>query len=97
MSAKESFIQWHRVSGEPIEVYGTTVTPESQALTLRLPGRSACFVWNRPAAVLVDRGESVERVPIVDMTRWAQVVIIGLGIVMALAVLIQSALKHKEN
>ena len=97
MNARDNLIQWDTVSGEPIEVYGTTVTPESQALILRWPGRSVGFVWNRPVAVLVKRGESVERIPIVDVTRWAQVGIIGLGIALAMVAMIQSSLNHKDS
>ena len=97
MSRANSFFQWDTVSGEPIAVDGTTVTPESQALTLRWPGRSGGYVWNRPVAVLVERGERVERVPIVDVTRLAQLGIFGLGIVLAMVVLIRSALDQKED
>jgi hypothetical protein len=97
MSETDNFFHWDKVTGEPIKVDGTTVTPESQALTLRWPGRLGGFVWNHPTAVLVERGEAVERVPIVDLTRWAQVGVMGLGIILAMVILIQSALAHKEN
>ena len=97
MGSADSFFQWDTVSGEPITVDGVTVTPESQALTLRWPGRSVGYVWNRPVAVLVDRGDGVERVPIVDLTKLAQVAIFVLGIVLAMVVLIRSALDHKED
>ena len=97
MSRAESFFQWDTVSGEPVAVDGMTVTPESQALTFRWPGRSGGYVWNRPVAVLVERGESVERVPIVDLTRLAQLGIFILGVALAMVVLIRSALDHKED
>jgi hypothetical protein len=66
-------IQWQTRAGSPVTVGDTTVTPESSALVVRFPGRwPAAFVWNRPVAVIVRRGETSERIPIVDVTRMAQ-------------------------
>jgi glycerol kinase len=48
-----------------------TVTPESQALEVRWPGGG--FVWNHPAAVIVERNGEIEYAPIRDETRAAQV------------------------
>lgn len=66
---------WERTAGEPITVGDVTLTPESQALSLRLP--IGGFVWNRPAAVLVDGDGGQRRVPIVDVTRAAQLTLLA--------------------
>lgn len=58
--------------GEPVTARGVTVTPQAQVVSLRL-GQNAGFVWNRPTAVLVEREGQVQRIPIVDVTLWAQV------------------------
>jgi hypothetical protein len=36
------------------------------------------MVWNRPAAVLVERDDLTQRIPIVDVTRVMQIVLFGL-------------------
>jgi hypothetical protein len=59
------------------------VTPQSQALTVRWPRGG--WVWNRPTAVLVERGgEERKSIPIVDVTRAAQLGLYGLGLVFAI-------------
>lgn len=52
--------------GETIVLSGYQVTPQSQALTIRLPFGG--FVWNRPVAVKVKTDTSEETIPIVDAT-----------------------------
>ena len=53
----------------------TRITPQAQAFSLRLPFGG--FVWNRPTAVLVERDDLTQRVPIVDVTRVAQIALFG--------------------
>lgn len=69
------FVHWERTAGEPIPVGDYTVAPESQALSVRLPFGG--FVWNRPTAVLVDDGNGQQRIPIVDVTRTAQLALLA--------------------
>lgn len=64
-------VQVRRMTGEPIAVGGVTIYPESRALVVRLPFGG--FVWHRPTSVVVQRAGSTERIPIVDVTRVAQV------------------------
>jgi|GEM_PF-6576463 len=66
-------VEWEYHLGNPIRVGDVTVTPQSQALVLR--GSSAGCVWNRPAALLVKRGDKERRMPIVDVTRQLQLVL----------------------
>lgn len=47
------------------------VTPQSEAWIVDWPGGG--LVWNRPIAVLVEQDEEINRVPIFDWTRIAQV------------------------
>ena len=69
--------------GDPIAVGDLTITPQSLALTLRLP--RVGFAWQRPVAVLVRRGGAVARLPIRDGTRLAQLALLGGGILLGLA------------
>lgn len=79
-------LQWERTTGEPVVAGDVTITPESQALILRLP--IGGFVWNRPTAVLVDGDGGQRRVPIVDVTRTAQIGLLAAGTLFLVAALI---------
>ncbi len=74
--------QWQMVDGEPVVVGAVTVTPQAQALSLRFPFGG--IVWNRPAAVLVEQDGRTERIPIMDVTRWAVWTLLGLGTAVAI-------------
>jgi hypothetical protein len=80
--------------GKAVTVGDITVTPQSQALTLRWPGGG--WVWNRPIAVLVERGGNAERVPIIDVTRMAQVGLYGLGLCLTVLTLLVSARRRRS-
>lgn len=95
MSKLKDIIQWQTVSGEELAVGNVSLTPQSQALTIRWPNGG--FVWNRPVAVLVKRGGRTERVPIVDVTRIAQVTFLGLGISFALVSLMLSIRRRRDR
>lgn len=75
-------------SGAPVTAGDVTVTPEAQALTVRFPNIG--FVWNRPVAVLVERDGQTERIPILDVTRMAQLGLFGLSFVLSIVTLILS-------
>ena len=81
-------LQWERTAGEPLEIGDYTVTPESQALSVRFPFGG--FVWNRPAAVLVDDGNGQQRIPIADVTRTAQMgLLVAAGLFLILGLLFE--------
>ena len=82
MTQRDERFKWQAVSGASVTVGDVVATPQSQALTVRWPHGG--WVWNRPTAVLVTRGEKRERIPIVDVTRVAQVGLYGLGLVCAI-------------
>lgn len=75
-----NMIQWEKISGEPVNAHGYTVTPETRVLALRT--RFGGFVWNRPVSLVVERGETRERVTIPDVTLTAQV-LLTLGVMLA--------------
>jgi hypothetical protein len=70
MSNLGEVIQFHNLSGEPARLGRVTVTPQNQAVTLRLPFGG--FVFNRPVAVLVEQDGETQRIPVLDVTRMAQ-------------------------
>jgi hypothetical protein len=75
----QRFIQSHIVSGTPLIAGEATVTPQSQLLIVRWP--SGGFIWNRPIAILVERGAQTQRIPIRDLTRIFQIGLLGLSVV----------------
>ena len=94
MSKLKDVVQWQTISGEEVTIGDVTLTPQSQALTLRWPNGG--FVWNRPVAILVERGGQTERVPVVDVTRIAQLTLLGLGLVFSMVTVILSIRKRRD-
>ena len=86
----EREIRW----AEPVTIDDVTVTPQSQALTVRWPRGG--FVWNRPLAVLVKQGDDVVRTPVVDITLWSQAVLFGLSVIFSVATLILIAIERRK-
>ena len=86
MTKPSDMIKCRTVSGEAVTVADITLTPQSQAVTVRWPDGG--LVWNRPVAVLVERAGQTERIPIVDVTRVIQLGLFGLSLVFAMVTLI---------
>jgi len=93
MTAFSRFIRLETQAGAPVTRGAITVTPQSQAVVVDL--RFFRFVWNRPIGVWVDRGGPVERVPVVDVTRFATWGLIGISLVFS--VIITMAVRRKES
>lgn len=73
-----AWIDWQTSDGEPIRINELTITPQAQALTICWPGGG--LVWNRPAALLIERAGQVERSPLYDWTRLLQVSLLLFGL-----------------
>jgi hypothetical protein len=86
-------LQLQTISAAPVSAGGVTVTPQARVLTVRLPFGG--FVWNRPAAVLVEHAGQIERIPIVDLTRRAQLALLGFGVMLVLLARVR-AKRRKE-
>jgi hypothetical protein len=93
MRLKDLF-QVQTVSGQPVTVDSITVTPQSQALIVRLP--IGGFVWNRPTAILVERDGTAKRFPIVDITRILQLWLLGFSLVLSIVSLVKFS-QRKER
>ena len=95
MSAISSAVQLRTVQGQPIEAGGLRLTPQSQAVIVRLPFGG--LVWHRPTAVIVEqRGQAVQRLPIHDVTRLFQIAVV-LGTVMLTVVCLIVASRQQES
>jgi hypothetical protein len=77
MAGWRDAVGWQTYTGDPITAGDVTLRPQSQALIIQV-GKGFSFIWNRPVAVLVERGAETERIPIIDVTRVAQFAMLGL-------------------
>jgi len=87
-------VSWQTMWGEEVIVGDITVTPQSKALVMHAPFGG--LVWNRPVAVLVERGERTERIPIVDVTRIVELGLLALSVVFTVVIFILSAKKRRS-
>ena len=79
-----NIFQLETQTGEPLTVGNATITPQSQALIVRWPRGG--FVWNRPIGVIVDRDGQTQRLPIVDVTRYATWTFAGLTLLFSVII-----------
>ena len=93
MPQLSEFIRLENTSAEPIVVGDTRITPQAQAFSLRFPFGG--FVWNRPTAVLVERDGETRRIPIVDVTRVAQIVLFGLVLTFSVIITMLAARQRR--
>jgi hypothetical protein len=57
-------------TGQPIQAGRYEITPQSQVLSVHLPGHRAGLIWNRPKAVIVRTSDGQESsLPVRDATR----------------------------
>lgn len=83
-------IQWQTKAAPAIQRGGRTITPQSQAITIRLPFPYApdgiVYVWNRPVAVLVEEGGEITRIPIYNLNRLMILTLLGITMMLLLPV-----------
>jgi len=81
-------IQWETKAAPAIHHEGQTITPQSQAITFRLPlpnpQAGIVYVWNRPVAVLVEEGGEVTRIPIYNLNRIMIFTLLGISMMVLL-------------
>lgn len=73
-------------AGAPFFSRQTRIVPFAQTVRVSIP-RAGGLVWSRPTAILVQTSEGNETVlPIVDVTRQAQLTFLGLGFLGAIII-----------
>ena len=74
-------------AGKPIALGDIRIIPIARSVRIQPPGYWGCLRWNRPAAVIVQTPDWQEHViPIRDVTRQAQFVLLGVGILGSLLI-----------
>ena len=72
--------------GQPTKLGDGELTPYSRATIVQFPRIPGGLVWNRPGGVFVTRSDGSEtELPIRDVTRIAQITLLGLGLLGGLA------------
>ena len=95
MATWKPFVQWKTNSGNPIVIHDNTITPQAKALIIKLPFFG--FVWNRPVAILVEKNGQQQRLPIIDVTRMALLVLTGAGLTISLVTLLTSLFSNRTR
>jgi hypothetical protein len=95
MARLKKMLRWQTISGDKVTVGDVTITPQSRALTVRWPHGG--LVWNRPVGILVERDEQTERIPIVDVTRMAQLGLLGLSVVFSMVIFVLSIRRRRDR
>ncbi len=101
MKQLKEMVQWRTSSGQTIATGDITVTPQLRTLVVRWPYGG--WAWSRPVAVQVRRQDQPEasptHLPIVDVTRLAQLALWGLALIfstMTLFLTIQQRRSQRE-
>jgi hypothetical protein len=81
--------QWELLDSKPVKVGERTITPQARVMSVRLPFGG--FVWNRPAAVLVEENGRIQRLPIPDSTRMMILAAAAVSTAVALLIKLQSS------
>ena len=75
-----SLFQTETRRGKAVIVGETRIVPLAKSVRLLIPGGWGGLIWNRPAGVEVTTGTHTTMLPIRDVTRWVQVLLLGAGV-----------------
>ena len=68
-------------SGRPIQADDFGIVPLVRRTRLQIPNYRGAFVWQRPKALVIQAPNGRQEIlPIRDHTRWAQMLLIGIGL-----------------
>jgi hypothetical protein len=94
MAIIKDAVQWQTVTGDSVTIGDATVTPQSQALTIRWPNGG--MVWNRPVAVWVERNDETERIPVTDVMLLAQLGLLGASLLFSMITILVSTRRRRN-
>jgi hypothetical protein len=77
-SAPRRLIRVENRAGEPVYTQDKTIIPLAISTIVQIPGLPVGLVWNRPSAVVIRFADDREEVlPVRDVTRQAQLALLG--------------------
>lgn len=81
MTENRKRFHWKTHRGESLYDGELSITPVAKLLSVRLPFIG--FIWSYPYQVEITHGEEIRILPIVNLTRLAQISIYGIGLSLA--------------
>lgn len=90
---KNQIIERESRFGKQIMVGDLRITPQSEVVEVKQ--QPFHLIWNRPTAILVERGEQMRRIPIVDVTRITLLGLFAFSGIFSLLTMIISLKKRK--
>ena len=86
-TARGPLVQIETTCGRPIRVDGQEIMPLARSVRVRLPVLHGGFMWNRPVAIVVRAADGSEyELPVHDVTRRMQVLVLAAGILGSLLI-----------
>ena len=82
-------------TGKPIKSGNITVTPQSKALSLKNPNFG--IIWNRPTSILVEVDNKSQSISIIDYTRFVQLVLYGICIILFVMTVIRKIISGRKK
>jgi hypothetical protein len=68
-------------AGAPVQAGNISLIPLARSMRIQLPGTPGGLVWNRPVSVVATGpGGRQQVLPVLDVTRRAQLVLLGAGL-----------------
>lgn len=82
-----SLFRVDNLASQPVESGGRRITLHTQAFRIGEPFIPFGLLWHRPSAVSVQEPDGTHyTIPVVDITRIAQIALIGIGLIGAILI-----------
>jgi hypothetical protein len=75
------FIQIKTTAGEPVLAGNARLTPLARSVQIKVPSLGAVLSWDRPVAVIVETAAGEQVLPVRNLTRRLQLILIGASLV----------------
>jgi len=95
MNPLQDHIIYRTQVGQTVRQAGLLVTPISKEVVLRLPYLHLAWRW--PSAIIVERADGQERLPIVDFTRLFQFGMFAIGAFLILVMWLIGSASNNED
>jgi hypothetical protein len=93
-----SLVQLENRVGNPIKTTTYKIVPIEQSLQVQPPGMRAFLFWRKPSSVVVQHPNGIDEVlDIPDVTRQAQISILGLAMLITLIFRLFTFLRAKDS
>jgi hypothetical protein len=82
-----ALIDFQTAAGDPITADDIQIVPIARSVRILVPGLHGGLIWNRPVAVVFRTADGRElELPVHDVTRRWQILLLGMGLIGALLI-----------